>query len=256
MSIIMPAGNSKFKWVPEVEKETKMEKTASAETDVKEVEEDLNPLYEAAKGFFKQKKIEAGSKCQCSGGDCDCGDKCECKSDGGSCKQIESCAMSDDLPEITDEVVGEEGGFGGDDEVEVEIGEDGEIGDVSTPETVEEAVVAVEEAVEDLKEVAGVGEEGDDEAEIDIEVVDDFEVNDDGGEGEDDEIVIESMPMMAGSKKATKEAGTEKDASSEDDYIKLSMISPKNRQKVVSFWRDMLGYPADYVNLMAKDYEK
>jgi len=52
MTIVVPAGNKKVDWVPS---ENKLQKTASTE-EIQDVQEESNPLYEAAKSFLAAKE--------------------------------------------------------------------------------------------------------------------------------------------------------------------------------------------------------
>jgi len=54
---------------------------------------------------------------------------------------------------------------------------------------------------------------------------------------------------------AEAEAGMDKSASA-NEFCKFGKLSPQNRKKVAEYWKNALGYPADYVSLMVKDYEK
>jgi hypothetical protein len=45
-------------------------------------------------------------------------------------------------------------------------------------------------------------------------------------------------------------------ASKDSDYIKLSSVGKETSKKVTNYWKDILGYPEDYVKLMVKNYEK
>lgn len=65
---------------------------------------------------------------------------------------------------------------------------------------------------------------------------------------EKDEIVQKSVAAKSVALKAV--------AADTDDFVKLSKISPTTRQKIISFWKDDLGYDAAYAKLMATDFEK
>ena len=84
------------------------------------------------------------------------------------------------------------------------------------------------------------------EDDFEIEVEDEVEdkVEDKEKEGGED-IVVESKP---------EECSTM--ASGEEEFCKFAKLSDANRKKLKDFWGGMLGYPADYVALLVKDYEK
>ena len=119
-------------------------------------------------------------------------------------------------------------------------------------ESVEEAVEAVEEAVEDLKDVVEEKEEGvedvedveDEVAEVEIEVVDEEPVSDEPV-AEEGEIIIESQPESCEACGATM-------ASSGEEFVRYASISPSNRKKLRKYWKEMLNYAPDYVDLMTK----
>jgi hypothetical protein len=229
MSIIVPSGKYGIKWVPS---EKKLTKTAQADMggaveDVDVEDDSRDALYEAAKGVVEAMDAEQG-------------------------KVVET-----DIS-VSDGEVGEEI----DEEVE-EVEEVEGAGDA-----VEEAVEKVEEAVEDLK----VAVEGGDVTEIGDEEEVEIPVEEDNGE-----LIVESVPgeidsipaevdgcgPMAETKEevveseveAEAEAGMDKSASA-NEFCKFGKLSPQNRKKVADYWKNALGYPADYVSLMVKDYEK
>jgi len=164
----------------------------------------------------------------------------------------------DDLFEAAKGVVEKEAGAFGEEEAVVldiedsdnggfEVAEDAasEVSEEAAVETVEEAVEAVEEAVEDLKSV--VTGEGEEENEIEIEVIDEEPVSQEG------EIVIESEPVLDSEPKPTCcESCGATTASSGEEFVKYASISPSNRKKLRQYWKGMLNYVPDYVDLMTK----
>ena len=227
MSIIVPSGKYGIKWVPS---EKKLTKTAQADIggaveDVDVEDDSRDALYEAAKGVVEAMDAEQG-------------------------KVVETDVSVGD-GEIAEEI-GEEVG----EEIEEEIEGAGD--------AVEEAVEKVEEAVEDLK----VAVEGGDVTEIGDEEEVEIPVEEDNGE-----LIVESIPSeievevddcgsMDGIKEEAVEAssnesevGMDKSASA-NEFCKFGKLSPQNRKKVAEYWKNALGYPADYVSLMVKDYEK
>ena len=223
MSIIMPSGNNKLDWSPK----GKMEKTASAGA-VAEVDE----LLVAAKSVIKAQAIEI-------------------------CPENE--ATEPEHKDVTP--------AGGPADIKEAL------------EAVEVAVEQVHQKVEEAEEVAGVvdeveveiGDVSDENKEIEIEIGDKPAV---GGE----DIIVESKPeeMTAcaakkdekkdadkkdsgkkdSGKKASQEPEMAKSASTPEEFCKFAMISPENKKKLKDYWVNALGYPADFVNLMVKDYEK
>ena len=240
MSMITPAGYSKFNWSPKAQDE-KLTKTASSEDGnevqkEEEKEEDVNPIYEAAKDFMG------------SGKDEDAVVDGEEKKDGLDVEEVseKSESVSDAVKEVEEKAEAAE----------------------ATVEAVKEAVDKIEEAVEGVK--GAIGEEVE-EVEIEIE---DSPCEEKVEEKVDDEIIIESEPKieeeacMAKDKKEVKESkeeekkadikediSMEKSASTEE-FIKIAKLSPANRSKLRNYWKNMLDYPADYVDLMTRDYEK
>ena len=123
-------------------------------------------------------------------------------------------------------------------------------------------VPALEKVVQDVKAITGEGGAPEMGGNPD-EVVLDVEVEGEGKEHEEsespkeekeepkeekDEIVQKSVAAKSVALKAV--------AADTDDFVKLSKISPTTRQKIISFWKDDLGYDAAYAKLMATDFEK
>lgn len=227
MSIIVPAGKHAVSWVPS---EKKMTRSAQTETggDLVEEADSRDALYDAAKGVVEAMDAEQGDVVET---------EVNAEDEGvvGEVTDVTEVGESDDAGEVTEEC------------------------EEAAVDAVEKAVEAVEVAVEDLKEVVQneeIAEVSDDEEiEIEIEVDDKDEepVDDDGGE-----LIVESVPSEVegcGSLAETEEAGMDKSASSEE-FCKFAKLSPQNRKKVAYYWKNSLGYPADYVALMVKDYEK
>lgn len=152
---------------------------------------------------------------------------------------------------------------------------------------VQDAVSKVEQAVQEVKEVAGVVEgdlEGGEMGEVEVDIpgvvgdepVDEVELEIGNPEGEQvDEVEVDlpeggmggmdsgmgGMPPSGNELVNDLGSGVEKEgmaycASDSVSYIKLSSVSKETAKKVTTFWSDYLGYPADYVKLMVKNYEK
>lgn len=260
MAVITPVGKFDFDWSPKAsESKEEIVKTASANGKSKETKvvaktsKDL--LYEAAKNVMAQFDDTEVKE--------DVEDIVELGEDGGDLGDA-----AEDVGEVTDvsdevEVDVEEAVESDVQEAVAELVEKAEAAD-QLADAVSDALGKVEEAVTEVKEAVGgeavdavedmVGDSagdslGDDEV-VEIEIVDDSA--DLGGE----DIVIESEPdteccgaMASVKKDLAKSAGA-------DQLVKTSKISPTTRQKVLKFWKDDLGYVADYAKLMTTNYEK
>ena len=258
MTIIMPAGSKKFEWAPkDLEKET-LQKTASAGA---QAVEDVNPLYEAAKKFVKaQMELEvlpppSGEVSPCEGAPCD-------QSPLGGVDGIgEAAPVADAIPSADAIPAEAEAAPSGVKDVAkavqevIEKAEKAEavVGKVEQAlDKVEQAAQEAKDAVAECKgeaqgEAKGEAKEekpGEEVAEVEIEVEDEKKDEDDDKE----EIVKESDEKP--------KEKTEKDASTEDTFVRFAHISPENRTKLVTYWTKYLKYPKDWVNLMVKDYEK
>ena len=234
MSIIMTAGKEKVNWSPKDEKDEGLKKTASTEEQEVEASDD-DKLYEAAKSFLEN-KVEKEAEAE--------------------------CVAEEEVEVVNDDSVV--------DDVVEEVSETVEGDAVSK---VEDAVDKVEEALEEVKDAVeecvdgdenAVEDISDDVAEVEIEVVDEEPVSDEG------EIIVESEPvcescgavMAKNEEEEVKESSDEKaeeeevvEASSGDEFVRYSKISPKNRSKLRKYWKGMLAYAPDFVDLMTKDYE-
>jgi len=228
MNIIVPAGR-KPEWVPS--EDGKLQKTASTEEGL-EVQEEVNPLYEAAKGFFEAKEAEEA--------------EAQIK-EAGDDEQGEEAVVEVEEPEVEEP---EASGSVADAVREVE--EKAEAAEEKV-EQVLEAVEGIGEAVDAAKDACSeiAGEDADEVVEVDIDIEDEGEGEELGG----DDLVIESEPEVeACGQIAAEEASMDKAASAEE-FCRYSMISGPNRKKLADYWINALGYPKDYVKLMVKDYE-
>jgi hypothetical protein len=133
-------------------------------------------------------------------------------------------------------------------------------------EAVDKAVAKVEEAAQEIKDAVNAEEKAADEVILEVEVEEEEkeeteekeekaekkedEEKEEKVEKKEDEIIQESC--MA----ASKEIAMKSAAADVDDFVKTSKISPTTRKKITAFWKDMLGYDANYVKLMATDFEK
>jgi len=233
----MTAGKNKVNWSPKNIEDKSLTKTASTKGQKKEISDD-DVLFEAAKSF-----IEASKE-----------NKYEDKTDIEEATGFDNVedSVEDSVVLDTDEGEVELGEVSDVEVSEVAEGEASEAKAVEKVEKVEEAVEKVEEAVADLKSVVSneeVAEEkvedqadGDEVAEIEIEVVDEEPVSDEEG-------------MIKESKPSSCEVCGSTFASSDDDFVRYAKLSPANRQKLRKYWKGMLNYVPDYVDLMTKDYE-
>jgi len=232
----MRAGSKKVDWSPKV---SGLTKTASAGA---EVQEEINPLYEAAKSY-----IEAASvckKCKKPGNLCSCEKSDSASSDAKSASKSDAKSASAKTAQCAEEVSAPVSDAGGS-SVSVPAVD-------AAPASVEEAIEKVEDAVADLKEVAVEGEAESVEIDLDVEPTPDIP----GKEVSDSEIIVKSEPDMACACAKKKEVAMDKSASTEEEFCKFAMLSKANRAKLNDYWINMLGFPKDYVNLMTKDYEK
>jgi hypothetical protein len=149
--------------------------------------------------------------------------------------------------ETEEEECCDEGNLGGDDFAAVSTDDPvefaGEVEEVSESTGDEKAVECLEDAKDAIEEAVDALGGGNDEVELEVEfeedVVEDDIVADDG----DEEIAVEA---------SDEELAVE---ASNDNWVKLSAISPKNRKQIYDYWSKQLGYPKDFVKLMVKDYE-
>ena len=270
MTMITPVGGKGLlNWVPS---ESKLTKTASEGEQPQERDE----LLEAAKSHLDEVKEASESK-GCSGEDCDKDASCD---DCGCCKACCKCDKKE-TKEAGCDVCGDEmaiveidgpADFGGDsaiesDEVIEEVSDDGfgAVEEVEEGASEDSAVKEVQEAVEKIKEAA----EQIEEAVLnisDVQIEEEPEMEEVSIEIEDDVDELDALEDAEGAEEVPgvieddeEEVDVEKEgctASSEEQFMKLAMISPSNRKKLVDYWTNVLNYPADYVKLMVKDYEK
>jgi len=263
MAVITPVGKFDFDWVPKAtESKEEIVKTASANGKAKpkvvaKTSKDL--LYEAAKNVMAQfGDTEVEEDVATDDAVEDVADVAEDIVD-----DIEGADKKDDMAE-DGEIDGAEAVAGDVQEAVAELVEKAEAAD-QLAEAVSEAVEKVEQAVTEVKNAVGgeaveavedmVGDAADEEV-VEIEITDDSE----GLGGEDlggEDIVVESNPGSGccGAMAASVKDDLKKLAGA-DQLVKTSKISPTTRKKVLKFWKDDLGYVADYAKLMTTDYEK
>jgi hypothetical protein len=104
-------------------------------------------------------------------------------------------------------------------------------------DAVEEAVETIELALEEIKDAVGC-EDGDVEDTTDF-VAD--EVNDSVVEVEDEANEVEEDEGCF--------------ATQSGKFERLAKVSPEVQKEIADYWKNDLGYPADYVDLMFKNYE-
>jgi hypothetical protein len=249
MSVIVPAGKNRRDWVPQ---DSSLVKTASTEEAVEPKDE----LLEAAKGVLAKQEeevvVEAAEKCEACG---KIAEECECepevdaeqKEAGMACGE-EECPECDEVEievEETEETEEPE-------EVLEEVKEDGvvteeeeEVVEEAAVEKIKGAVETIEVALEEVSDAEEALSKVKDAVETVEEVHDEMEDGEEADEVSFTEEVIEDSvedePVVA---------------SSEEEFCKFAKISPKNRAKIADYWKNSLGYPADYVDLLTKDYEK
>ena len=246
MPFIMPSGNKSFNWSPK-SKDGKLTKTASSNKgEVQEVQgeqDDKDIMYNLAKQVVEARNVEAQDyQKEEEEGVADteaCGTKvADEHSEGGEKPEKKANVFTN---EVSEEETGEE--------VSEEACCDEEV--VDALDNLEEAVEEVKDAVKDTHEedeeefVVLEEDEGDevvDEGEVTFEV----SVEDDNTEEEED--------LYVKSEDEEKDQNTVQ-AASNDDFVKLSHISPETRKKTAEFWKNELGYPSDYVDLMVKNYK-
>jgi len=284
MSMIMGVG-TKLDWSPSDEK---LQKTAS--TGEQEVQEEANPLYEAAAAFLKTQAEKEAEVAEDGEGEMEkeggllggigegIGKAVDTVQDITGLKDEESAGTckDDDMVELDIEEDAEESKNAEESKTDVEeavreVVDKAEEAEAMT-ERVEDALEGVEEAVQGVKDA--VGSEADAEVEVEIEVEEEDQENEEEEPGGED-IVVESDPeaeasayastdeeaVEASTKEETKgtkegeEAKMDRSASSEE-FCKFAKLTPANRKKLVDYWVGMLGYPRDFVKLMVKDYEK
>lgn len=254
MTIITPAGKMNFDWSPK-DKET-LTKLASSGAVVKS---DKDILFDAAKKVVKA-QFDMGNMGDMGAAE-DTVVKDEICPEGNPCDKVEEV-----IPSATDDAGAPK--VSGDAVAAVqELAEKAEAAEAVAGK-VQEAVELVEEAVQGVKDAVGAVKE--EEVELEIEVEDeekkeekgdkpdfgkkdkkedkDEDKDEDEEKGEKDDIIKESIEACASAKDI-------KTASS-DELVKTSKISPTTRKKIVTFWKDYLGYDPQYVKLMATDFEK
>ena len=239
MALITPSGKMNFDWSPQQESEM----TRKASTgDAKESDKDI--LYSLAK-----KVVESQFE------------------DVEEVDSLEENIDSTDINELSDE--SKEGSKEDIQEAVSDLVDKAEKAD-EVVEKVQDAVQKVEEAVQDVKdavvencdEIDEIESKGDEVEEVEIEITDDepeevaIEITDDEPEETDEaggEDIIqrsdEDEDVLAGVKAELKKE------SASDEFVKTSKISPETRKKIIDFWQKDLGYPADYVKLMATNFE-
>ena len=256
MAVITPVGKFDFEWSPK-ETQNEMVKTASAKGESttespKEVvaeKSDKDLLYEAAKKVvqaqFDDSEVDEAEETV---------EEVEGAEGAEGAEGVEESAevIEDEVEEVSDSV-----DAGSDvQEAVAELVEKAEAAD-DVAEAIEVAVEAVEEAVQGVKDAVNGGsseeaiveldEEGDTDAIVEVDIVDDIE---EGGED-----IIQESDECCGAFAESDKAELQKEAGA-DDLVKTSKISPTTRKKVLKFWKDDLGYVADYAKLMTTNFEK
>jgi len=290
MAIITPVGKMNFDWSPE--ESTKVVKTASANGKTKTVT-DKDLLYLAAKKVIQAQFDESEAEEKDADKDESADESAESAvedvvevdiDDTDAEVEVEvedeDAEVEVEIPDAAD--AGEESAIIDVQEAVAELVDKSEAAD-AVVDAVTVALDKVNQAVEEVRSAVGAaagseevvsddvvtdgigGDVGGDDEVFEIEISDETECGVCGDEkpfGSDpdscckeeeggEDIIQESTGVACASvKKALKkEAGA-------DDFVKTSKISPTTRKKVLKFWKDDLGYAADYAKLMVTDYEK
>jgi len=263
--MIVPAGYKSVKWVPS-ETKTKLTKTAGIGDEVIDVVEEVadvsgkDALYNAAKEVVDAMDAE--------GMDSDVA-------------EVENTEVSD-VSDVSDdsvvldieeeEVVPEEGAL---DEAVEEVVEDVAVDKVEeVVEKIVEDVAELQDVVQGADAVTEIGEEEVVEVDVEVDVPEDNEeeglvvesdpdlgcalAKDEAGEKKDGdkEDTVEAEEEVDEKKEGEEDVSMDKSASVDGEFVKFAKLTPSNRKKIISYWKNDLNYPADYVALMAKDYEK
>jgi hypothetical protein len=271
MAIITPVGKMNFDWSPE--ENAKVVKTASTNGETKIVT-DKDLLYLAAKKVIQAQFDESEATEDV--------EKDE-SADESAVEDVVEVDVDDTDAEVEVEVelpdaedAGEESAIIDVQEAVAELVDKSEAAD-AVVDAVTVALDKVNQAVEEVRSAVGAAGDavgvddntedvGSDDEVFEIEISDETECGVCGDEkpfGSDEDscckeeeiggedIIQESDGVACASvKKALqKEAGA-------DDFVRTSKISPTTRKKVLKFWKDDLGYVADYAKLMTTDYEK
>ena len=191
--------------------------------------------------------------------------------------EIEIETVPSDVPADIEDV---EEAVPGDDvvppEAEIEVSEELEVGG----DPIQEATEAVQEAQDALEtvEVALETIDGGGEPEIELDeggddgVVEEFEIEiggDEEEEAEESACLAEDAPAVeapAAPVEAPAPAEvtpavaadtdeTTVEAEDSSRFVKIAKLSPQNKKKLAHYWKSMLGYDPEYVNLMVRDYE-
>ena len=263
MSMIVPAGYKNIDWVPsDSETKTKLTKTAGIGDEVGDEVVDVveevadvsgkDALYNAAKEVVDAMDAEGMD------------------SEVEEVADVEVAEVSDDsvVLDVEEEVVPEKGAL---DEAVEEVVEDVAVDKVEeVVEKIVEDVAELQDVVQGADDVTEIGEEEAIEVDVEVEAPED---------NEEEGLIVESEPDLdcalakdeAGEKKDgdkdkadevdekkedEEEVSMDKSASVDGEFVKFAKLTPSNRKKIISYWKNDLNYPADYVALMAKDYEK
>jgi len=238
MPQIMPAGKAQVDWSPKIQEEDEMVKHSSTNKAPKaKFVSDKDALVAIAKRVLAEREDLLPFMSDEDSGVEDVEDVEEVSIDGidgiDGIEDVEEVGVEaaigkvedalEDVTEAIAEVKAEVCDDPIEDEIEIPIGDGEGIVEIE----VEEPEIPGETSVEDDTVVEG-REERLAKDEVDAIV--------DGEDDSEDEVAIE--------------------ASTDDDFIRLSKISPANRKKLYTYWTQDLGYPKDYCKLLVQDYEK
>ena len=258
MSMIVPAGNKKLDWSPKSDVLTKTASTGEV------AQEEVNPLYEAAKKYAASLQTPCE---KCSKSPCECAVSEVASTEGmptegaptsdakieGAVEKIEEAVV-----ELKEAVTGEV------DEVEIDIGEPSDAVEVSAipGEKVNSGEIIVESepkcncaATASAKSDVKSDAKSDAKSNAKSDAKSDIKTAASTSSSTSTEKDAKSDSASSDKKEAKAEIVMEKAADAEK-WMRLGMISPENRKKVMNYWANMLDYPKDFVALMVKDYEK
>ena len=244
MSMIVPAGNKNVSWSPKAEVLTKVASTDAV------AQEEVNPLYEAAKKYAESLGIATENCEKCSKTPCECSEVAPSEvtsievtpTDKKEVVEVAVQKIEEAVGELKDAVCDEV-------EIDIDIGEPNEVSEVEIEipgEKVNGGEIIVESepkcacATASANPFAAKSDAKSDSASSDTK-------------GSSD---AKSDTSSSDKKEAKTEIVMEKSANAEEKFVKLSMLSKENRKKLMDYWVNMEQFPKDYVALMVKDYEK
>jgi hypothetical protein len=237
-NVIMPSGNKKYDWIPEVDGDEQAKIGVDAFSD-----EDLRKLAQLS-DITDVEIEEAGETPEEE-------DVVEVSIDEEAGDDLDGEEVEEEVEDLDDEV----------EEIEGESTVDQLIADV---ESLKESL---DEIVEEAQEISG--EVVDDVDDIEEDFVEDEDLDEEGFEeggaieeiteeeglvaitpGEVEEEECETCQYCGSAKGISSVAGDSR------KFTKLAAVSPENKKQIRTYWVDYLGYDPKYVDAMIQDYEK